>query len=135
MVDRPTMPESSSDVSRGPKRSQVMAWALWDTGSAGVTAVVVTFVFSVYLTTAVGTGTPSGATPASWLGRALAISGVIVALLAPMIGAWVDNPRRRRLVLTILTGLVVALVSAMSLVRESPGYLWLGLALLGIGAA
>jgi UMF1 family MFS transporter len=129
------MPESSSDVSRGPKRSQVLAWALWDTGSAGVTAVVVTFVFSVYLTTAVGKGAPAGATPASWLGRALAISGVIVALLAPMIGVWVDNPRRRRLVLTVLTGLVVALVSAMSLVRESPGYLWLGLALLGIGAA
>ncbi len=129
------MPESRSDVSRGPKRSQVLAWALWDTGSAGVTAVVVTFVFSVYLTTAVGKGAPAGATPASWLGRALAISGVIVALLAPMIGVWVDNPRRRRLVLTVLTGLVVALVSAMSLVRESPGYLWLGLALLGIGAA
>ena len=129
------MSESTREVSREPKRSQVLAWALWDTGSAGVTAVVVTFVFSVYLTTAVGKGAPAGATPASWLGRALAISGVIVALLAPMIGVWVDNPRRRRLVLTVLTGLVVALVGAMSVVRESPGYLWLGLALLGIAAA
>lgn len=129
------MSELSSDVSRPVKRPQVLAWALWDTGAAGVTAVVVTFVFSVYLTTAVGKGTPGGATPPSWLGRALAISGVTVALLAPMIGVWVDSPRRRRLALAILTGLVVALVSAMSLVRESPGYLWLGLALLGIGAA
>ncbi|WIM89531.1 MFS transporter [Candidatus Mycobacterium wuenschmannii] len=129
------MSESNGDDSRTPKRSQVLAWALWDTGSAGVTAVVLTFVFSVYLTTAVGKGAPGGATPASWLGRALAISGVLVALLAPMIGVWVDDPRRRRITLTVLTGLVVALVSTMSLVRESPGYLWLGLALLGIGAA
>src|SRR5262245_2036410 len=117
MVNRPTMSESTSELSREPKRSQALAWALWDTGSAGVTAVVVTFVFSVYLTTAVGKGAPHGATPASWLGRALAISGVAVALLAPMIGVWVDNPRRRRLILTVLTGLVVTLVGAMSLVR------------------
>ncbi|UMB71207.1 MFS transporter [Mycobacterium paraterrae] len=129
------MSESTADASRPVKRSQVLAWALWDTGAAGVTAVVVTFVFSVYLTTAVGKGAPAGATPASWLGRALAISGVMVALLAPMIGVWADNPRRRRLTLTALTALVVALVSAMSLIRESPGYFWLGLALLGIGAA
>jgi MFS transporter, UMF1 family len=129
------MSDSSSELSRTPKRSQVLAWALWDTGSAGVTAVVVTFVFSVYLTSAFGKGAPYGASPSTWLGRGLAISGVAVALLAPMIGVWVDNPRRRRLTLTVLTGSVVLLVSAMSLVRESLGYFWFGLALLGIAAA
>ena len=129
------MSESSSEVSRGPKRSQVLAWALWDTGSAGVSAVVVTFVFSVYLTGAVGKGLQGGVTPASWLGRALAIAGLTIAVLAPVIGVWVENPRRRRLTLTVLTGLVVVLVSGMSLIRERPEYLWAGLALLAVGAA
>jgi len=129
------MPESTHDVAYGSKRSQVLAWALWDTGSAGVSAVVVTFVFSVYLTGAVGKGLQGGVTPASWLGRALAIAGLTIAVLAPVIGVWVDDPRRRRLTLTVLTGLVVGLVSAMSLIRERPGYLWAGLALLAIGAA
>jgi MFS transporter, UMF1 family len=129
------MPESISDASLGRTRSQAVAWALWDTGSAGVSAVVVTFVFSVYLTGAVGKGLPGGATPASWLGRALAIAGLTIAVLAPVIGVWVEDPRRRRLTLTVLTGLVVGLVSAMSLVRERPGYLWVGLALLAVGAA
>ncbi len=129
------MPESSSHVSPGAKRSQAVAWALWDTGSAGVSAVVVTFVFSVYLTGAVGKGLPGGVTPASWLGRALAIAGLTIAVLAPVIGVWVENPRRRRLALTVLTGLVVAMVSAMSLIRERPDYLWAGLALLALGAA
>jgi len=129
------MSEFSSQVSRGSKRSQAVAWALWDTGSAGVSAVVVTFVFSVYLTGAVGKGLPGGVTPASWLGRAMAIAGVSIAVLAPVIGVWVENPRRRILTLTALTGLVVALVSAMSLIRERPDYLWAGLALLALGAA
>ncbi len=129
------MTESTHDGSRGSKRSQAVAWALWDTGSAGVSAVVVTFVFSVYLTGAVGKGLQGGVTPASWLGRALAIAGLTIAVLAPVIGVWVENPRRRRLTLTVLTGLVVGLVSAMSLIRERPEYLWAGLALLAVGAA
>ncbi len=129
------MPESSSRVSPAATRSQAVAWALWDTGSAGVSAVVVTFVFSVYLTGAVGKGLPGGVTPASWLGRALAIAGLTIAVLAPVIGVWVENPRRRRLTLTVLTGLVVAMVSAMSLIRARPDYLWAGLALLALGAA
>jgi UMF1 family MFS transporter len=129
------MTESTHDVSRGFKGSQAVAWALWDTGSAGVSAVVVTFVFSVYLTGAVGKGLHGGVTPASWLGRALAIAGLTIAVLAPVIGVWVENPRRRRLTLTVLTGLVVGLVSAMSLIRERPDYLWAGLALLAVGAA
>jgi UMF1 family MFS transporter len=95
----------------------------------------VTFVFSVYLTGAVGKGLQGGVTPASWLGRALAIAGLTIAVLAPVIGVWVENPRRRRLTLTVLTGLVVGLVSAMSLIRERPEYLWAGLALLAVGAA
>ena len=51
-----------------PSRSRVVAWALWDCGATGVNAVVVTFVFSVYLTEQVGAGLPGPTTPASWLG-------------------------------------------------------------------
>ena len=44
-----------------------------------MSAIVVTFVFSVYLTGTVGQGTPGDVPPASWLGRALAIAGVTIA--------------------------------------------------------
>ena len=113
----------------------MLAWAVWDTGSAGVSAVVVTFVFSVYLTGTVGKDLPGSVPPASWLGRSLAIAGLTIAVLAPVIGVWVEDPRRRRVTLTVLTGLVVGLVSAMSLIRDRPEYLFPGLALLAIGAA
>jgi MFS transporter, UMF1 family len=121
--------------SRRSERSRVLTWALWDTGAAGLSAIVVTFVFSVYLTGSVGQGLPGGAPPASWLGRALAVAGVTIALLAPLIGVWVEDPHRRRVALTMLTGLAVALTCAMSLIRERPEYLWPGLALLAAAAA
>src|SRR6201995_1355828 len=113
--------------SRTSERSRVLRWALWDTGAAGVSSIVVTFVFSVYLTGTVGQGSPGGATPASWLGGALALAGLAIAVLAPVIGVWVEDPRRRRVVLTTLTAMVVGLVSAMSLIRDRPEYLWPGL--------
>ena len=74
----------------------MLAWALWDFGATAVNAIAVTFVFSVYLTGTVGDDLPGDTSPASWLGRALGLSGLVVALLAPVTGVWVDAPARRR---------------------------------------
>ncbi len=117
-----------------PLRSRVVAWALWDCGSLGMNAVVATFVFSVYLTGSVGAGM-SGTSPASWLGRALAVSGLTIAVLAPLVGVWVEAPHRRRVALTVLSGLAVTSTSAMFLIRDDPSYLWAGLVLLSATAA
>src|SRR6201996_9475815 len=121
--------------SRTSERSRVLRWALWDTGAAGLSAIVVTFVFSVYLTGSVGHGLPGGVPPASWLGRALAVAGLTIAVLAPLIGVWVEDPHRRRVALTALTGLAVTLTCTMSLIRERPEYLFPGLVLLAATAA
>ncbi|MCW2663075.1 MAG: hypothetical protein JWP83_4227 [Mycobacterium sp.] len=118
-----------------PVRSRVVAWALWDCGSTGLNAIVATFVFSVYLTSSVGAGISGGTSPASWLGRAGAVAGLTVALLAPAVGVWVESPHRRRMALGVLTGLAVGLTCAMFFIRDSPGYLWAGLVLLGATAA
>jgi MFS transporter, UMF1 family len=116
-------------------KSRVLAWALWDCGSTGLSAIVVTFVFSVYLTATVGAGVAGSTSPASWLGRAMTVAGVTVALLAPVTGVWVDLPQRRRRVLAALSAIVVAMTAAMSLVRDDPRYLWVGLLLLAATAA
>jgi MFS transporter, UMF1 family len=116
-------------------RLRVLAWALWDCGSTGIGAVVVTFVFSVYLTRSVGDDLPNGTTPAGLLGWALFFSGAAVALLAPVTGVWVDAPHRRRRTLAVLTAMVVLLTSAMSLIRDDASYLLAGLLLLGFAAA
>lgn len=117
------------------RRSKIVAWALWDCGATGVNAIVVTFVFSVYLTGQVGAGLQGPTTPAGWLGNALTVSGLIVALLAPATGIWVDAPHRRRPMLAGLTGVAVLLTASMSLIRDDPDYLWAGLILLACTAA
>jgi UMF1 family MFS transporter len=119
----------------GIARSRVVAWAVWDCGSTGLNAIVATFVFSVYLTSSVGVGIPGSTTPESWLGRAGALAGLTVALLAPLVGVWVGSPRRRRMALSVLTGLAVTLTCAMFAIHDRPAYLWAGLALLGATAA
>jgi UMF1 family MFS transporter len=116
-------------------RLRVLAWALWDCGSTGVGAIVVTFVFSVYLTRTVGDDLPGGISPASLLGWALFFSGATVAILAPVTGVWVDAPHRRRRTLGVLTTMVVLLTAAMSLIRDDASYLAAGLLLLGFTAA
>lgn len=116
-------------------RSRVAAWALWDCGATGVNAVAITFVFSVYLTEQVGAGLPGDTTPASWLGRMMTIAGIVVALLAPVTGVWVDGAKRRRTALVILTGLAIALTASMYFIRADYHYLIPGLVLLACLAA
>ena len=116
-------------------RSKIVAWALWDCGSTGLNAIVVTFVFSVYLTGTVSQGIAGDTSPASWLGRALTIAGLTVALLAPLTGVLVQAPHRRRVALMTLTALAAVLTAAMSLIHADPRYLPAGLALLAATAA
>ena len=136
MVARmPTAGPSEPTAGVVPSRAKVTAWALWDCGSTGMNAIVAVFVFSVYLTGTVGVGLPGDTSPASWLGRALAIGGLAVALLAPLTGVVVQVPRRRRVALTVLTGMAVAFTASMVFIRADPGYLVPGLALLALTAA
>ncbi|BBX74397.1 MFS transporter [Mycobacterium shinjukuense] len=114
---------------------RVVAWALWDGGSTGLNAIVTTFVFSVYLTSTVGEGMPGGSSPASWLGRAGAVAGLTIGVLAPVVGVWVESPHRRRGALAVLTVTAVVLTCAMFLIRDDPRYLWAGLVLLAATAA
>ncbi|TRW78830.1 MFS transporter [Mycolicibacterium sp. 018/SC-01/001] len=119
----------------GPVRSRVAAWVLWDFGATPVNAIVVTFVFSVYLTNAVGDDLPGDASPASWLGRALAVAGLLVAVFAPVTGVWVDAPGRRRRALALITGVMVVLTASMSLIRDDNRFLLPGLVMLAATAA
>jgi UMF1 family MFS transporter len=113
-----------------PKRRHVLAWGLWDWGSASFNAVITTFVFTVYLTS----DSFGGETVVSaQLGIAMTIAGVLVALLAPITGQRSDRRGRRKLWLAVNTYIVVLFSAAMFFVAPDPGYLWLGLFLLAAG--
>lgn len=112
------------------KKRTVFAWSLWDWGSASFNAVVTTFVFAVYLTSE--SFGPEAVTSAR-LGTALLIAGIVVALLAPVIGKLTDAAGRRKTWLGINTVVVVAATALLVLVAPAEHYLLLGLVLLAIG--
>ena len=108
----------------------VIAWGLWDWGSAAFNAVITTFVFTVYL---VSDSFGPKADNESALSIGLAIAGLFIALLAPVTGQRSDRAGRTVFWLGVYTAVVVAVSAALFLVRPAPGYLWLGIVLLGIG--
>ena len=115
-------------------RGRIAAWSLWDWGSAAFNAVIVTFVFAVYLTDSVGADLPGGVSANTWLGWTLGIAGFFVAILAPVTGQRADAGGRRKRSLGIWTVLIVLSMIAMFWVRDDYHYLWLGLVLLGVGS-
>ncbi|MHA6618267.1 MFS transporter [Pseudonocardia sp. DLS-67] len=110
---------------------RVLSWAFWDWGSAAYHAVILTFVFSVYLTDAVGDGSPAASAA---LGYAMGAAGLVIALLAPVIGRRADASGRRKLSTMVWTGCTIATMVGLFAVRDDPRYLWAGLALLALGA-
>ncbi|MGN6326598.1 MFS transporter [Pseudolysinimonas sp.] len=110
---------------------RVVAWAFWDWGSASFNAVVTTFVFTVYLTSTKGFGDTD--TVSVVLGAALAVAGVLVALIAPITGQRSDGRGRRKFWLAVNTAVVIVCIAGLYFVSPSPTLLWLGVALLAIG--
>lgn len=129
------MSEVDARAAERERRGQVVAWGLWDWGSAAFNAVTLTFVFSVYLTDTVGDDLPGGISAGAWLGWALGISGLVVALTAPVSGQWFDATANRKRSLGVLTALCVAMMAAMFSVRDDYHDLWLGLVLLALASA
>ncbi|RDI69243.1 MFS transporter [Nocardia pseudobrasiliensis] len=126
---------ATAAVGQAAGRGQVVAWSLWDWGSSAFNAVILTFVFSVYLTDKVGEDLPGGISASAWLGWALGIAGLIVALTAPVSGQRFDASAERKRSLAVLTALTVAAMAAMFFVRDDYHYLWLGLVLLSFASA
>lgn len=115
-------------------RRQIAAWGLWDWGGAAFNAVILTFVFSVYLTDAVGDDLPGSVSASTWLGWSLGISGFFIAVLAPVSGQRFDATGRRKRSLAVLTFLTVAAMAGMFFVVDDYHYLWFGLVLLGFAS-
>lgn len=115
-------------------RGALAAWAAWDCGSAAFNTIVLTFVFTLYLTGEVA-GDPAAGSSA--LATAISVSGVLVALVAPVWGqrsdaAGAEGGRQRRL--GLLTAVMVLATALMTLVAPEPGYLLLGLLLVGLAS-
>lgn len=118
------------------KSGQVLAWGLWDWGSAAFNAVIVTFIFSVYLVDSVGQNLAGGEERASvYFSWALAAAGLLIAIVAPIVGQNADARGKRKRALFITTSIVVLCMVGMAFVENNHvKFFWIGLALIAIGS-
>jgi UMF1 family MFS transporter len=110
---------------------RVVTWAMYDWGTQPFNTIIITFVFAVYLTSS-AFGDVNATTSA--LALATAISGLLIAVLAPVLGQAADRSGNTVTVLRVLTALIVVLSASLFFIKPSPAYLVWGLVLFGIGS-
>lgn len=104
---------------------------MWDWGAQPFNTVITTFVFAVYLTSESFGSTNTTSTA---LAIGTAISGLLVAALAPVLGQNSDRSGKGVRNLRIQTWVLAVLSASLFFVKPEPGFLVLGLVLLGAGS-
>ncbi|MEQ9489761.1 MAG: MFS transporter [Alphaproteobacteria bacterium] len=123
MTDSAAVPPIETPID---KRSAI-SWCLYDWANSGFPAVITTFVFATYFTQGIAE-TPETGT-ALW-GNAMAVSGILIALLAPAVGAISDKAGPRKPFLAALTALCC--VATAFLWFAEPDAAFIPLALAGV---
>jgi len=129
-------------------RKQVISWALWDWATQPFNSVILTFVFaSLYLVSdsflpADVAALPEGnatreaalAQLSSGYGWATTAAGVLILLLAPVLGQRADASGRKKRFLMLFTAILALLQFALFFVLADPSYFWYGAIILALGA-
>ena len=121
----------SSTVATKRSKLATWSWALWDWAEQPYPTIMQTFIFPVYLTSAVAAGIKNADQQLGW---ATAIAGLLLALMAPVMGRRSDQNGRRKLWLLINTGILIAVTASSFFIEPKPEYFLFGLVLYGIGS-
>lgn len=97
----------------------IVAWAFYDWAMSSYYTIILTFVFSAYFTEAIAKNKILGT--AQW-GNASAITGLIVALLSPFLGAIADNEGSRKPWIAFFTLLSITSSAMLWFAKPSESY-------------
>lgn len=147
--DTVTSIDGTAVVAPGELRRRARAWMLYDVGNSAFQSVVVTFVFATYLASnlfldpavaALGAADPSApeylaaqAGSQAVIANLDTIAALIVAVLAPALGARTDGTGSRKRLLIVFSLVTIACMFAMFFVLPGQSFLFFGAALLAIG--
>jgi len=129
-------------------RKQVVSWAMWDWATQPFNSVILTFVFaSLYLVSDNFLPADIAALPitdpvkeralaelASGYGLATTIAGLLILLLAPVLGQRADASGIKKRLLLLFTAILALLQFTLFFVYADPSYFWFGAAVLALGA-
>ena len=116
----PTQPAASDATPKGAGRRGIVAWCLYDWANSAFPTVIVTFVFAAYVTNVISE-TPEIGT-GQW-GLAMGLSGLVIALLSPVLGAIADQNGRRKPWIAVLALLCVMIGGLLWTVEPVAGAL------------
>ncbi len=114
------------------------SWALWDWASQAFPTVVTSFIFGRYITSeffapAGYSLEEAGQYTAFWLGISGVFAGVLIALIAPIVGRRADTSGRKKFWLMVNTYLFAGTIGLMFFVAPSSDFFVFGLVLLAAG--
>jgi UMF1 family MFS transporter len=104
---------------------------LWDWAEQPYPTIMQTFIFPVYLAGAVASIDQKADQAIGW---ATAIAGVVLALIAPVLGRRSDENGKRKFWLVANTYILVAITAASFFVEPKPEFFMFGLVLYGLGS-
>ena len=105
---------------------QLLAWALYDWANSPFFAVIISFVFARYVVEAVARDTVAGTVAWGW---AMTVSGLVIAVTSPLLGAIADAGGRRKPWLLACTLVCAGAAACLWYVRPEPSSLALALVL------
>ena len=101
----------------GLDRPELRAWAMYDWGISAMQTVITTAVFPIFFVKVAGHGMP-GSEPAQWWSIANTVGAVLVALMAPLLGAVADYAGIRKKLLAIFMIVGVAATGGMYFIQQ-----------------
>jgi len=116
------------------------AWMLWDWAEQPFPTIMQTFIFPIFLASAAGAVAASCTNPDvtssfdTQLGWTTTISGIALALIAPVLGRRSDDHGKRKFWLLMNTYILVALMFAAFFIEAKPEFVLAGLVIYGIGS-
>jgi UMF1 family MFS transporter len=113
------------------KKRGTFSWALWDWAEQPYPTIMQTFIFPVYLAGAVATAGDNADTKLGW---ATTIAGILLALIAPVLGRRSDESGKRKFWLMVNTYVLVVIMVASFFIEPKPEYFVMGLVLYGLGS-
>lgn len=111
----------------------VFSWCLYDWGNAAFPAIILTFVFAAYFSGKVALNKITGTV--QWADT-VAIAGIIVALISPILGATADQEGRRKPWVMIFVFLMMLSTGMLWFVKPNTDYIrwascWVALGIIG----
>nr|VFK37496.1 MAG: MFS transporter, UMF1 family [Candidatus Kentron sp. TC] len=112
---------------RNKSQWAILAWIGYDWANSAFTTLVVTFVYATYFTQSIA---PDEVTGMALWSRAVAISGICIAFLAPILGRFADRGDIRHRYLIVATLICIVATSALTFMKPGqPHAVFLALAI------